>query len=136
MTERNWAFLPVSSSTRLSFTLGASISTAPATVWTFRWKSNVYAKQDELSVPQVDAFALDFAVANDIDERTFRACYLQAKASEKIHADLAEGWAMRVRSTPTYFIDGVYVSWFADNIMEEFLRKTYLGGGGTPKPEA
>ena len=100
----------------------------------FRWKSNVYAKQDELSVPQVDAFALDFAVANDIDERTFRACYLQAKASERIHADLAEGWVMRVRSTPTYFIDGVYVSWFADNIMEEFLRKTYLGGRGLPLP--
>ena len=100
----------------------------------FRWKSNVYAKQDELSVPQVDAFALDFAVANDLDETTFRACYLQAKASEKIHADLAEGWAMRVRSTPTYFIDGVYVSWFTDNIMEEFLRKTYLGGKGLPLP--
>lgn len=100
----------------------------------FRWKSNVYAKQDELSVPQVDAFAMDFAVANEIDERVFRACYLQAKASEKIHADLTEGWAMRVRSTPTYFIDGVYVSWFADNIMEEFLRKTYLGGRGLPLP--
>lgn len=100
----------------------------------FRWKSNVYAKQDELSVPQVDAFALDFAVANEIDEKTFRACYLQAKASEKIHADLAEGWAMRVRSTPTYFIDGVYVSWYTDNVMEEFLRKTYLGGRGLPLP--
>ena len=100
----------------------------------FRWKSNVYAKQDELSVPQVDAFAMDFAVANEIDEKVFRACYLQAKASEKIHADLTEGWAMRVRSTPTYFIDGVYVSWFADNVMEEFLRKTYLGGRGLPLP--
>jgi protein-disulfide isomerase len=100
----------------------------------FRWKSNVYAKQDELTVPQVDAFALDFAVANELDEKEFRACYLQAKASEKIHADLTEGWAMRVRSTPTYFIDGVYVSWFSDNIMEEFLRKTYLGGRGLPLP--
>ena len=100
----------------------------------FRWKSNVYAKQDGLSVPQVDAFALDFAVANDLDEKAFRACYLQSKASEKIHTDLTEGWAMRVRSTPTYFIDGVYVSWFADNLMEEFLRKTYLGGRGLPLP--
>ncbi len=100
----------------------------------FRWKSNVYAKQEELSVPQVDAFAMDFAVANELDEKAFRACYLQAKASEKIHADLAEGWAMRVRSTPTYFIDGVYVSWFGDNVMEEFLRKTYLGGRGLPLP--
>jgi protein-disulfide isomerase len=100
----------------------------------FRWKSNVYAKQEQMSVPQVDAFAMDFAVANEIDERVFRACYLQSKASEKIHADLAEGWAMRVRSTPTYFIDGVNVSWFADNVMEEFLRKTYLGGRGLPLP--
>ncbi|MGZ5428041.1 MAG: DsbA family protein [Thermoanaerobaculia bacterium] len=100
----------------------------------FRWKSNVYAKQDGLSVPQVDAFALDFAVANDLDEKAFRACYLQAKASEKIHADLNEGWAIRVRSTPTYFIDGVYVSWFADNLLEEFLRKTYLAGKGLPLP--
>jgi protein-disulfide isomerase len=100
----------------------------------FRWKSNVYAKQDEFSVPQVDAFAMDFAVANEIDEKAFRSCYLQAKASEKIHADLAEGWAMRVRSTPTYYIDGVYVSWFSDNVMEEFLRKTYLGGRGLPLP--
>ncbi len=41
---------------------------------------------------------------------------------------------MRVRSTPTYFIDGVYVAWFADNTMEEFLRKTYLGGRGLPLP--
>ena len=100
----------------------------------FRWKSNVYAKQDEFSVPQVDAFAMDFAVANDIDEKVFRSCYLQAKASEKIHADLAEGWAMRVRSTPSYYIDGVFVSWFGDNVMEEFLRKTYLGGRGLPLP--
>ncbi|MDL2717523.1 MAG: thioredoxin domain-containing protein [Acidobacteriota bacterium] len=100
----------------------------------FRWKSNVYAKQDEFSVPQVDAFAMDFAVANEIDEKAFRSCYLQAKASEKIHADLAEGWAMRVRSTPSYYIDGVFVSWFGDNIMEEYLRKTYLGGKGLPLP--
>jgi protein-disulfide isomerase len=100
----------------------------------FRWKSNVYARQDELSVPQVDAFAMDFAVANEIDEKAFRSCYLQAKASEKIHADLAEGWAMRVRSTPSYYIDGVFVSWFTDNLMEEFLRKTYLGGRGLPLP--
>lgn len=100
----------------------------------FRWKSEVYAKQEELSVPGVDSFAVDFAYANEIPDAKFRACYLQAKSNEKIHADLAEGWALRVRSTPTYYIDGVYVSWFADNIMEEFLRTTYLGGKGLPLP--
>ncbi|HEY3349943.1 MAG TPA: DsbA family protein [Thermoanaerobaculia bacterium] len=102
----------------------------------FRWKSQVYAKQDELSVPGVDAFAMDFAYANEIPDIQFRSCYLQAKSNDKIHADLTEGWALRVRSTPTYYIDGVYVSWFSDNLMEEFLRTTYLGGKGLPLPAA
>ncbi len=102
----------------------------------FRWKSAVYARQDELSVPGVDSFAMDFAYANEIPDAQFRACYLQAKSNDKIHADLTEGWALRVRSTPTYYIDGVYVSWFSDNIMEEFLRTTYLGGKGLPLPAA
>jgi hypothetical protein len=102
----------------------------------FRWKSQVYAKQDELSVPGVDAFAMDYAYANEIPDAQFRSCYLQSKSNDKIHADLTEGWALRVRSTPTYYIDGVYVSWFSDNLMEEFLRTTYLGGKGLPLPAA
>ena len=50
--------------------------------------------------------------------------------------DLAEGFAVRVRSTPTYFVDGVPVSWFSDPLMEEYLRKTYLKGAGLPAPAA
>jgi protein-disulfide isomerase len=102
----------------------------------FRWKSQVYAKQDGLSVPGVDAFAIDYAYANDIKDQDFRACYLQAKSNDRIHADLNEGWALRVRSTPSYYVDGVLVSWFSDNLMEEFLRTTYLGGKGLPLPAA
>jgi hypothetical protein len=100
----------------------------------FRWKSQVYAKQEELSVPGIDAFAIDYAYANEIPDKDFRACYLQAKSNDKIHADLTEGWALRVRSTPSYYIDGVFVSWFQDNLMEEYLRTTYLGGKGLPLP--
>jgi hypothetical protein len=100
----------------------------------FRWKSQVYAKQDEMSVPGIDAFAIDYAYANEIPDKDFRACYLQSKSNDKINADLTEGWALRVRSTPSYYIDGVFVSWFTDNLMEEFLRTTYLGGKGLPLP--
>ncbi|HTS03842.1 MAG TPA: DsbA family protein [Thermoanaerobaculia bacterium] len=100
----------------------------------FRFKSQVYAKQEELSVPGIDAFAIDYAYANEIPDAKFRACYLQAKSNDRVNADLTEGWALRVRSTPTYYVDGVYVSWFTDNIMEEYLRTTYLGGRGLPLP--
>lgn len=98
----------------------------------FRWKSMVYAKQEELNVAALDAFALDFAVANEVGENGFKNCYLQARSNAKVLEDLAEGFAVRVRSAPTYFFDGVPVSWFADGLMEEFLRKTYLKGAGLP----
>src|SRR5207244_13155620 len=43
----------------------------------FRWKSNVYAKQDEMTVSALDAFAMDFAVGNDLTEPKFLSFYLQ-----------------------------------------------------------
>ncbi|HUM00768.1 MAG TPA: DsbA family protein [Thermoanaerobaculia bacterium] len=102
----------------------------------FRYKSNVYARQEELNVAAVDAFSLAFAVDSGVPERSFTGCYLQAKTNDRVLADLAEGWLVRVRSTPTYVIDGVAVTWFADSLMEEFLRKTYLGGKGLPPAPA
>jgi protein-disulfide isomerase len=102
----------------------------------FRYKSNIYARQEELNVAAVDTFSLAFAVDNGVPEAYFRRCYLQPQTDEKILADLAEGAAVRVRSTPSYYIDGVAVTWFADSLMEDFLRKTYLGGKGAAPASA
>ncbi|MEO6324353.1 MAG: thioredoxin domain-containing protein [Thermoanaerobaculia bacterium] len=99
-----------------------------------RWKAAVYAKQEELTVPALDNFTIDFAAANEIPEEKFKSCYLNEKANGRVLADLTEGFALRVRSTPTYFVDGVPVSWFSDNLMEEYLRKTFLKGAGLPLP--
>ena len=98
------------------------------------WKSSVFARQETLSVGELDTFALDFAVSNGISEAAFRACYLQGNALKRVLEDLSEGFAVRVRSTPTYFVDGVPLSWFSDNLLEEYLRKTYLKGVGLPLP--
>ena len=98
----------------------------------YSWKSSVFARQETLSVGELDTFALDFAVANGISEEAFRSCYLQGSAVTRVLGDLSEGFAVRVRSTPTYFVDGVPLSWFSDNLMEEYLRKTYLKGAGLP----
>ena len=86
------------------------------------WKSSVYGRQETLTVGELDTFALDFAVANDVSEDAFRGCYLQGSSVKKVLDDLAEGFAVRVRSTPTFFVDGVPISWFADPLMEEYLR--------------
>ncbi len=93
-----------------------------------RWKASVYGRQEQLTVADLDMFAIDFATANDFGDAAFRSCYLQAKSTQQILSNLTEGFGIRVRSTPSYFIDGVLVSWFTDGLMEDFLRTTYLRG--------
>jgi protein-disulfide isomerase len=95
-----------------------------------RWKSNIYSRQEALTISDVDVFAVDFAAANDLSDPWFKKCYLAEGTTSRVLADLTEGFALRVRATPTYFIDGVAVSWFADGLMEDFLRQTYLKGSG------
>ena len=98
----------------------------------FRWKGNVFNRQEDLGVAALDAFAIDFAEANGVGSDEFAACYLRPASTDRILADLAEGYVVGVRSTPTYVVDGVLVTWFTDDLMEEFLRKTYLKGAGLP----
>ena len=103
----------------------------------FSWKSNVYSRQETLTVSDLDIFALDYATANDLPEEWFKGCYLKDSTCSRILADLTEGFALRVRATPTYIIDGVAVSWYADNLMEDYLRQTYLKGApGAPQKGA
>lgn len=99
-----------------------------------RFKKQVYGQQERMSVPGLDMFALDFARASEVPEGAFKGCYLQDRSTRRVLSDLTEGFALRVRATPTYFIDGVPVSWFQDDLMEEFLRRTYLKGAGLPLP--
>jgi hypothetical protein len=121
--EHTWAFRAASA--------GACFGEKKKSLY-HEWRSSVFARQETLSVGELDTFALDFAVANDIPEAEFRSCYLQGHAVRKVLDDLAEGFSIRVRSTPTYFVDGVPLSWFADGLIEEYLRKTYLKGAGLP----
>ncbi len=98
----------------------------------FRWKSNVYSRQETLTVADLDTFALDFAMSNDLAEEWFKGCYLKDSTCRRILSDLTEGFAIRVRATPTYIIDGVAVSWYSDGLMEDYLRQTYLKGAVNP----
>jgi protein-disulfide isomerase len=95
----------------------------------FSFRSNVFARQEQLEISSLDAFVLDFAGANGaLDD--LKGCWLTN--NDRILKDLAEGFAIGVRSTPSFVVDGVLVVWFDDQFFEEFLRKTYLGGKGMP----
>ena len=88
----------------------------------FRW----------VSVPPVTANALVVIVGEMLTPVAPAVGTVSTGAVTKVLDDLAEGFAVRVRSTPTYFVDGVPLSWFADPLMEDYLRKTYLKGAASP----
>lgn len=117
-TEHPWAFRAASAGLCLFQERGSSIF--------LRFKKYVYSQQETMTVPGMDMFALDFAGANEVPAESFKGCYLKDRSNQRILNDLTEGFALRVRATPTYFIDGVPVSWFSDELMEEYLRRTYL----------
>jgi protein-disulfide isomerase len=124
--EHQWAFRAASA--------GFCFFTEKGSDLFLRFKKAVYAQQDAMSVGGIDMLALDFAAANDVPDPAFKSCYLKDRSVQRILGDLTEGFGMRVRSTPTYIIDGVPVSWFTDDLMEEYLRRTYLKGAGLPLP--
>jgi protein-disulfide isomerase len=99
------------------------------------WKGAVYGRQEQLSVDALDAFAFDFAQSNGTTSQDFLSCYLQPAATNRILKDLGEGFGMGVRSTPTYFVDGVLVTWWDEDTMEEFLRTKYMNSAGLPLPK-
>jgi protein-disulfide isomerase len=99
------------------------------------WKSAVYSRQETLSIDALDAFAFDFAQSNGISPDALGSCYMKPAATERILADLGEGFSLGVRSTPTFFVDGVLIQWVDEDTMEEFLRTTYLNGAGLPLPK-
>jgi protein-disulfide isomerase len=135
--KRYFKFFPLTSEHPWAFrasSAGFCLFTQSGSELFLRFKKQVYAQQEQLTVPDMDLFALDYARANDVSESVFKSCYLQDRSTRRVLADLTEGFSIRVRATPTYFIDGVAVSWYGDDLMEEYLRKTYLKGAGLPLP--
>lgn len=64
----------------------------------------LYSNQDEFSDP--DAF-LVLAEQAELDEDKFKACLTEERYAEAVQQDINEGILGSVKSTPTYFVNGV-----------------------------
>ena len=91
----------------------------------FRFKEQVYARQESMTVSGIDELAVSTAGAEGISSADFLACYLQEPSFSRIRHEIAEGYRMGVNSTPTYFIDGTQITWTEDKVMEDFLRTLF-----------
>ncbi|MCA1580562.1 MAG: thioredoxin domain-containing protein [Acidobacteria bacterium] len=88
----------------------------------FRFKEQVYARQESMTVSGIDEIAVTSAGAEGISSADFLACYLQEASFSRVRHEIEEGYRLGVNSTPTYFIDGTEITWLEDKVMEDFLR--------------
>lgn len=91
----------------------------------FRFKEQMYARQESMTVSGVDEVALTTAEADGVASADFLACYLQPDSFDRVRRDIEEGYRLGVNSTPTYYIDGTEVTWVEDKVMEDFLRTMF-----------
>jgi len=91
----------------------------------FRFKEQVYARQESLTVSGIDELALTTAEAEGVPAADLLSCYLKEDSFSRVRRDLEEGYRLGVNSTPTYFVDGTEISWVDDKIMEDFLRTLF-----------
>ncbi|HKA35765.1 MAG TPA: thioredoxin domain-containing protein [Thermoanaerobaculia bacterium] len=91
----------------------------------FRFKEQVYARQESLNLSGIDELALTTAEAEGVSSADFLSCYLKEGSLSHVRQDLEEGYRLGINSTPTYFVDGTEISWVDDHVMEDYLRTLF-----------
>ena len=91
----------------------------------FRFKEQVYARQETMTLSGIDELAVTTAESEGISSADFLSCYLKEDSGARVRRDLEEGYRLGINSTPTYFIDGTEIMWVEDKVMEDFLRTLF-----------
>jgi len=90
------------------------------------FKETFYDLQREMEVALVTATSVDFVVGRDLDESTFRECYLRPPSIDAVHRQMSLGQNLGVSATPTYYVNGWQIqvpdgSWFPA-MVERLIR--------------
>jgi len=91
----------------------------------FRFKEQVYARQESLNLSGIDELALTTAEGEGVSSADLLSCYLKEDSLARVRKDLEEGYRLGINSTPTYYIDGTEISWVDDHVMEDYLRTLF-----------
>jgi protein-disulfide isomerase len=91
----------------------------------FRFKEQVYARQESMTVAGIDELAVTTAESEGVSAADFLSCYLKEDSGARVRRDLEEGYRLGINSTPTYFVDGTEVTWVEDKVMEDLLRSLF-----------
>ncbi len=91
----------------------------------FRFKEQVYSRQETLTVSGIDELALTTAESEGVSSADLLSCYLKEDSFSRVRRDLEEGYRLGINSTPTYYVDGTEITWVEDKVMEDMLRTLF-----------
>jgi protein-disulfide isomerase len=93
----------------------------------------IFENQDLISSENVYQKVIDFAVRAGLDKEAFKVCLALPDAKAAIQADVDEGKAVQISSTPTVFVNGRPVIGGDENTLEQYIQFE-LGAQETKKP--
>jgi protein-disulfide isomerase len=91
----------------------------------FRFKEQVYARQEGMTLSGIDELAVTTAESEGVSSADFLSCYLKDDSATRVRRDLEEGYRLGINSTPTYYVDGTEIMWVEDKVMEDLLRSLF-----------
>jgi protein-disulfide isomerase len=108
---------------------------------------SIFENQDVISSENVYGKVIDFAVRAGLDKDAFKMCMASDQTKAPIEADMDEGKAVQISSTPTVFVNGRPVIGGDEATLEQYIQfelgpqeakkpATFVApGGSAPKPK-
>jgi len=93
----------------------------------------IFENQDVISSENVYQKVIDFAVRAGLDKDAFKVCLALPEAKAAIQADVDEGKAVQISSTPTVFVNGRPVMGGDETTLEQYIQYE-LGPQEAKKP--
>jgi protein-disulfide isomerase len=82
----------------------------------------IFENQDVISSENVYEKVIDFAVRAGLDKDAFKVCLALPDAKAAIQADVDEGKAVQINSTPTVFVNGRPVIGGDETTLEQYIQ--------------
>ncbi len=105
----------------------------PAAFWTVH--DAIFDNQAQISADNAWGEMLDFARKAGLDLSAFRACMSSSAAKAAVDANLADGKAVGVTSTPTIFVDGRMIVGANAELLDRFIQYQ-LQSHAAPSPRS
>lgn len=104
---------------------------SPDSFWLFH--DLIFENQELISAANVWEKLLDYATRAGLDKDVFKACLTSPEAQKALEANLADGKALQINSTPTVFVNGRPVIGGDASTVQQYIDYE-LGTQHTPGP--